>query len=79
MFYCQNIAKTQCEPSFIVDGNIENVIASLEEASNALFDWFKHNRLKSNIDKCHALVRTTKPVDIKITQYITASVKNCYT
>ena len=25
---------------FIVEDNIENIIASLEEATNALFDWF---------------------------------------
>ena len=49
--------------------NIDNVIASLEEASNALFDWFKNNRLKSNPDKCHALVSTIKPLDIKIGDY----------
>ena len=42
--------------SFIVEDNIENVIVSLEEATNALFDWFDNNRLKSNPDKCHALL-----------------------
>ena len=43
---------------FIVENNIDNVIASLEQVSDALFNWFKNNRLKNNVDKCHVLVRT---------------------
>ena len=43
---------------FIAENNIDNVIASLEQVSVVLFNWFKNNRLKSNVDKCHALVRT---------------------
>ena len=42
----------------IVENNIDNVIASLEQDSDALFNWFKNNRLKNNVDKCHVLVRT---------------------
>ena len=55
---------------FIVEDNIENLIASLEEASNTLFVWFKNNRLKSNPDKCHALISTNRQLDIKIGDYI---------
>ena len=55
--------------SFIVENNIDNVIASLEKVSDALFNWFKNNRLKNNVDKCHGLVSTNKPVDIKIGDY----------
>ena len=33
------------------------------------FDWFKNNRLKNNVDKCHVLVSTKKPVGIKIGDY----------
>ena len=51
---------------FIMENNIDNVIASLEEVSVALFNWFKNNRLKNNVDKCHVLVSTNKPVGIKI-------------
>ena len=51
--------------TFIVEENTD-VIASLEEASNVLFDWFGNNCLTSNADKCHALVITDKPVDFKI-------------
>ena len=54
---------------FIVEDNIENVISSLEEAANALFDWFDNNRLKSNPDKCHALVSTNKHLNMKVCDY----------
>ena len=42
---------------------------SLEEASNTLFVWFKNNGLKSNPDKCHALISTNRHLDIKIGDY----------
>ena len=51
---------------FIVENNIDNVIASLEQVSDALFNWFKNNRLKNNVDKCHVLVSTNKSVGIEI-------------
>ena len=51
---------------FIVKNNIDNVIASLEQLSDALL---KNNRLKDNVDKCHVLVSTNKPVGIKIGDY----------
>ena len=35
---------------FIVENNIDDVIASLEQVSDALFNWFKNNCLKSNVD-----------------------------
>ena len=54
---------------FIVEDNIENLIASLEETSNDLLDWFKDNRLKSNPDKCYALVNTKKHSNITIGDY----------
>ena len=58
---------------FIVEDNIENLIASLEEASNTLFVWFKNNRLKSNPDKCHALISTNRHLDIKIVDHTIGS------
>ena len=42
---------------------------SLEQVSDALFNWFKNNRLKNNIDKCHVLVSTNKPVGVKFGDY----------
>ena len=57
-----------CTP-FIVENNIDNVTASLEQVSYALFNWFKNNHLKNNIDKCHVLVSTNKPIGIKVGDY----------
>ena len=54
---------------FIVENNIDNVVASLEQVSNALFNLFKNNRLKNNVDKCHMLVSTNKHLGIKIGGY----------
>ena len=50
---------------FIVENNIDNFIASLEQASYTLFNWFKNGRLKSNVNKFHLLVITNKPTGIK--------------
>ena len=54
---------------FIVENNIDNFIASLEQVSDALFNCFKINRLKNHVDKCHILISTNKPVGIKIGDY----------
>ena len=54
---------------FIVENKIDNVIASLEQVSDALLNWFKNNCLKSNFDKCPVLLSTNKPVGIKIGDY----------
>ena len=51
------------------ENNIENVIASLEQTSKDLFNWFKNNRLKSNADKCHVLVSTNKSIGVNIGNY----------
>ena len=54
---------------FIVENNIDNVIASLEKGSDALSNWFKNNCLKNNVDKRQVLVSTNKLVGIKIGDY----------
>ena len=36
--------------SFIVEDDIENLIASLKELSESLFDWFKQQSFKDNPD-----------------------------
>ena len=38
---------------FTVENNIYNVNPSLKQISDALFNWFKNNRLKNNVDKFH--------------------------
>ena len=55
--FCVDIASYADDSTpFIVENSIDNVIASLEQVSDALFNWFKNNRLKNNVDKCHVLV-----------------------
>ena len=54
---------------FIVENSMDNVIAFLEEVPVALFNCFKNNRLKNNVDKCHVLVSTNKPVGTKVGDY----------
>ena len=54
---------------FIVENDIDNVIVSLKQVSDALLNWFKNDRLKNNVDKCQVLVSTNKPVDIEIGDY----------
>ena len=49
---------------FIVQSNIDDVIASLEQVSEVMF-----NCLKSNYNKCHVLVSTKKPVSINTGDY----------
>ena len=56
---------------FILENNIDNVIASLEQVSDALFNCLKNNLLTNNVDKYHVLVSTNKPVGIKIEDHTT--------
>ena len=42
----------------MIADNVNDLITSLQQASNGLFEWFKSNFLKSNADKCHLLVST---------------------
>ena len=44
----------------MIADNVDDLITSLEQASNGLFEWFKNNLLKSNAEKCHFLVRKNK-------------------
>ena len=67
--YIDNASYADGSTPFIVENNIDNVIASLKQASDPLFNWFKNIRLKNNVDKCHVLVSTNKPVGIKIGDY----------
>ena len=49
----------------IIENNTDNVLASLAQVSDVFFNWFKNNRLKSNVDKCYLLVSTNKLIGIK--------------
>ena len=38
--------------NYVIVDDINDVMASLEKASKALFEWFENNLSKSNVDKC---------------------------
>ena len=46
--------------------NIEEVVASLEEVSEVIFQWFKDNQFQSNASKCHVLLSTDKKVHVNM-------------
>ena len=52
----------------MVADNVDDLSPSLEQASNALFEWFKNNLLKSNASKCHLLVITNDRVSINVVE-----------
>ena len=47
-----------------------NVITSLENAAEKLFEWFANNHMKAKHDKCHPLMSTLTPISIKAKDYI---------
>ena len=51
---------------YITANNINEVILSLEKATDTLFKWFSDNVMKNNADKCHLLVSTNNAINIKI-------------
>ena len=46
--------------------NINEVISSLKESAEKLFQWFSHNQMKGNTDKCHLTVSTDEPIEIRV-------------
>ena len=51
---------------YVSGRNIEEVIASLEEVSKCIFQWFRDNQFQGNASKCHVLLSTNKKVHINI-------------
>ena len=48
-------------------GNIiDDVISSLKESAEKLFQWFSHNQMKGNTAKCHLIVSTDEPIEIRV-------------
>lgn len=43
--------------------SIDDIISCLKESSEKLFQWFPHNQMKGNIDKCHLIVSTDEPIE----------------
>ena len=52
---------------YVVAGDINSVIKSLQKSSKALFDWFKNNFWKSNANK-YNLVSSCENVCIRVKQ-----------
>ena len=50
---------------YVTADDIGGVIASLENASNTLFKWFRESLFKLNANKCHLLVNVKDEVDFK--------------
>ena len=44
----------------------DNVILSLQESAEKLFQWFPHDQMKGNTDKCHLIVSTDQPIEIRV-------------
>ena len=44
----------------------EEVILKLEEASKTLFQWFKDNQMKANLDKCHFISSSNSAVSLMV-------------
>ena len=46
--------------------SINEVISSLQESAEKLLQWFSHNQMKENTDKCHLIVSTDEPIEIRV-------------
>ena len=56
--------------------SIDEVISSLQESAEKLFQWFSHNQMKGNTDKCHLTVSTDEPIEIRVGESLIKS-SNC--
>ena len=66
-----NIANYADDNTAFVSGDTPlNVITSLENAAEKLFEWFTNNHIKANQDKCHLLVSALTPISSKVKGYI---------
>ena len=55
---------------------INDVISSLQESSEKLFQWFSDNQMKANADKCHLIVSTDKSLEIQIGESLAKLITN---
>ena len=64
---------------YTLSTKIQSVTKSLEKLSIPLLSWFKENKLKLNLDKCHLIVSGTENAKIKLDDFtITNSKKEKY-
>ena len=55
---------------------INDVISSLQESSEKLFQWFSDNQMKANADKCHLIVSTDESLEIQIGESLAKLITN---
>ena len=71
MIHDINIANYADDNTPFVSGHTPlNVITSLENAAEKLFEWFTNNHMKANHEKCYLLMSTLTPISIKVKNYI---------
>ena len=46
--------------------SIDDVISSLKESLERLFQWFSDNQMQGNTDKCHLIVSANEPIEIRV-------------
>ena len=51
---------------YVSGRNIKEVVASLEEVSEVIFQWFRDNQFQGNANKYHVLLSTDKQVQVNI-------------
>ena len=51
---------------YTYSSKIEHALTNLQGASEKLFSWFSANHLVANSGKCHLLISSNLPVDIRI-------------
>ena len=49
-----------------IGDSINDMIASLQDLSEKLFQWFYDNQLIGNTDKCHSIVSSDDPTEIQV-------------
>ena len=49
-----------------IGDSVNDVIASLQDSSEKLFQWFSNNQLKGNTNKCHLIVSPDDPTEIQL-------------
>ena len=56
--------------------SIDDVISSLKESSEKLFQWLSNNQMKENTDKCHLIVSDDEPIEIWVRESLIKN-SNC--
>ena len=59
--------------------SIDDIISYLKESSEKLFQWFLHNQMKGNIDKCHLIVSTDESIEYRVGESLikNSTCENC--